>query len=55
MNELCHQFNSYTTSNEAYTYKQMVQEKDCKEFFNAMLEEVEVHEKREHWTLMNRN
>ena len=33
----------------------MLQEKDCKEFFNSMLEEIEVHEKREHWTLMNRN
>ena len=38
-----------------YTYTQMLQEKYCKEFFNAMLEEIEVHEKREHWTLMNRN
>ena len=33
----------------------MLQEKDCKEFFNTMLEEIEVHEKREHWKLMNRN
>ena len=54
-NELCHQVKSYTTSNKAYTYKQMLQEKDCKELFNAMLEEIEAHEKRENWTLMNRN
>ena len=40
MNGLCHQVKSYTTSTEAYTYKQMLQEKDCKEFFNAMLEEI---------------
>ena len=33
----------------------MLQEKYCKELFNAMLEEIEVHEKREHWTLMNRS
>ena len=33
----------------------MLQEKDCKEFFNAMLEKIEVHEKREHWTLMKKN
>ena len=33
----------------------MLQEKGCKEFFNAMLEEIEVHDKCEHWTLMNRN
>ena len=55
MNELCHQVKSYTTSNEAYTYKHMLQKKYCKEFFNSMLEEIEVHEKREHWALMNRN
>ena len=55
VNKLCHQVKSYTTWNEAYIYKQMLQLKDFKEFFNAMLEEIEVHEKREHWTLMNRN
>ena len=55
MNELCHQVKSYTTSNEAYKYKQMLQEKDCKDLFNAMLEEIEVHEKHKHWTLINRN
>ena len=33
----------------------MLQEKDCKEFFNAMSEEIEVHDKREHWRLMNGN
>ena len=46
MNDLCHQFKSYNTSNEAYTYKHIPQEKDCKELFKAMLEEIEVHEKR---------
>ena len=30
MNELCHQVKSYTTSNKAYTYNQMLQEKDRK-------------------------
>ena len=40
MNELCHQVKSYTTLNEAYTYKQMLQEKDCKYLFNYMLEKV---------------
>ena len=33
----------------------MLQERDCEQFFNTMLEEIEVHEKCEHWTLMNRN
>ena len=37
MNELFHQVKSYTTSNKAYTYKQMLQERDCKEFFNSIL------------------
>ena len=55
MNEVCHQVKSYTTSNKAYTYKHILQEKDCKEFFNAMSEEIEVHDKREHWRLMNGN
>ena len=55
MNELCHQVQSFTTSNEAYTYKQMLQENDCKDFFDAMLEEIEVHENRAHWTLMRRD
>ena len=55
MNELCHQVKSYTTLKEAYIYKQMLQEKYFKEFCNAMLGEIQVHEKREHWTLMNKN
>ena len=33
----------------------MLQEKDCKKFFNAILEEIEVYKKCEHWTLMNKN
>ena len=55
MNDLCHQVKSFTTSNEAFTYKQMLQESDCKQFFMAMLDEITVHEKQEHWTLMNWN
>ena len=55
LNEVCHQVKSFTTSNENYTYKQMLKEDDFKLFFQAMIEEIEVHEKREHWTLMKRS
>ena len=54
MNEVCQQVKSFTTSNEAYTYKQMLNENYFKEFFQAVLEEIEVHEKRDQWTLMER-
>ena len=54
MNEVCQQFKSFTTSNEAYTYKQMLNENYFKGFFQAVLEEIEVHEKRDQWTLMKR-
>ena len=52
MNEVCHQVKYLTTSNEAYTYKHMLNENEFKDFFQDILEEIEVHKKREHWTLM---
>ena len=54
MNEVCHQVKYFTTSNKAYTYKQMLNEDDFKDFFQAMLEEIEFHKKRDQWTLMER-
>ena len=36
MNEVCHQVKYFTTSNKAYTYKQMLNENDFKDFFQAM-------------------
>ena len=54
MNDICHQVKSFTTSNESFTYKQMLKEGDFREFLQAMLDEIEVHESREHWTLMER-
>ena len=54
MNDICHQVKSFATSNEAFTYKQMLKENDYREFFQAMIDEIEVHEKREHWTMMER-
>ena len=55
MNDVMHQIYAYTTSNECFTYKQMVKEEDSKEFFQAMLDEIDVHEKRNHWTLIPRS
>ena len=54
INDICHHVKAYTTSNEAYTYKQMLKEDDFKEFFQAMIEEIEVHEKPNHWTPIDR-
>ena len=54
MNEVCHQVKYFTTSNEAYTYKHLLNKNDFKDFFQDMLEEIEVNERRDHWTLMER-
>ena len=48
LNEVCHQVKSFTTDNENYTYKQMLKEDDFKDFFTAMIDEISVHEQREH-------
>ena len=52
MNKVYHQVKYFTTSNETYTYKKMLNENYFKDFFQAMLEEIEFHEKRYHWKLM---
>ena len=54
MKEVCHQVKSFITSNKAYTYKHTLKENYFKDFFHDMLEEIEVHEKRENWTLTER-
>ena len=41
--------------NENYTYKDMLQLPDRKEFVTAMLEEIAVHEGRNHWSLIKRS
>eukprot|EP00957_Ditylum_brightwellii_P120948 9224595-Ditylum_brightwellii.AAC.1 len=41
--------------NENYTYKDTLQQPDCKEFVAAMLEEIAVHEWRNHWSLIKRS
>ena len=54
INDVVHHVKAFTTSNESYTYSKMLKEDDYRDFFQAMLDEIEVHEKREHWTLMER-
>eukprot|EP00957_Ditylum_brightwellii_P056106 4252956-Ditylum_brightwellii.AAC.1 len=40
--------------NKTYTYKDMLKQPDCKEFVAAMLDEIAVHEERNHWSLVKR-
>jgi hypothetical protein len=54
INDVIHHVQAYTTSNEAFTYKQMLKESDYRDFFQAMIDEIQVHEKRQHWTLVER-
>ena len=42
-----------TVSNETFTYKQAMHEKDYQEFVKAMIKEVDDHKNRNHWTIMN--
>ena len=55
INDICHHVKAYTTSNEVYTYKQMLKEDDCNKFFQAIMDKIEVHEKHNYWTLVERN
>jgi hypothetical protein len=41
-------------SNETFTYKQAMHEKDYRDFVKAMIKEVDDHENKNHWTIMNR-
>jgi hypothetical protein len=52
INNICHQIHAYATSNESFTYLQMLREEDHKQFFEAMEVELADHEERNHWTLM---
>jgi hypothetical protein len=45
---------AFTTSNESFTYLQMLCESDHMQFFAAMETELNNHETRKHWTLMER-
>ncbi len=52
INEICHQVQAYATSNESYTYSQMLREADHTKKFEAMEIEINDHESRRRWTLM---
>ncbi len=54
INNLCHQVHAYATSNESFTYSQMLREEDHKQFFEAMEVKLADHEECNHWTLMER-
>ena len=54
LNAICHQVQAYTTSNESFTYSQMLREADHTQFFEAMEIEISDHETRHHWDLMLR-
>ncbi len=54
INNFCHHILPFTTSNEAFTYSQMLCESNRKQFFEAMEVELNDHETRKHWTLMER-
>jgi hypothetical protein len=54
INDICHQIYAYATSNESFTYLQMLREEDHKQFFEAMEVELAAHEERNHWTLIER-
>jgi hypothetical protein len=53
INNICHQDHAYVTSNESFTYSQMLREEDHKQFFEAMEVKLADHEFCNHWTLMN--
>jgi hypothetical protein len=44
INDICHQVHAYATSNESFTYLQMLQEDDHKQFFEAMEVKLADHE-----------
>ena len=53
----CHYFafNASAATNDVYTLKQMLRLENIKPFIEAMMKEIEDHESREHWTLVERS
>ena len=45
-----HSFTTMVENNESYTFKEMLNQEDKSSFIQAMLNEVEEHENRGHWT-----
>ncbi len=54
INDFSHHIMAFTTSNESFTFLQMLRESDHMQFFAAMEVELNDHETRKHWTLMER-
>jgi hypothetical protein len=54
INDIYHQVHLYATSNESFTYSQMLREEDHKQFFEAMEVKLADQEFRNYWTLMER-
>ncbi len=48
INDTCHQVHPYATSNESFTYSQMLQEDDHKQFFEAMEVKLADHKFQNH-------
>ena len=53
-NAFCHQIYAYTTSNESFTYLQMLRGADHTKFFEAMEIEIDDHKTRHCWDLILR-
>jgi hypothetical protein len=52
INEIRHHIQAYTTSNEIFTYFQMLREDDRVKFFKAMEVKINNHKTRHNWNLM---
>ena len=52
INEICHNIQAFATSNESYTYLQMLCEEDQIKFFEAMEVKINDQESHHHWDLM---
>ena len=53
----CHYYalNATSATNDVYTLKQMLQLDNIKDFVAAMVKEIDDHEKRDHWTVIERS
>ena len=54
INEICHNIQAFATSNESYTYLQMLCEEDQIKFFETMEVKINDQESHHHWDLMLR-
>lgn len=48
-------FSSSASDNGTYTFKEMLQQPDAKQFILAMMEEIQAHEDNEHWEVVPRS